>query len=267
MGGGSYLAGQAEEQLYASEIAAEGREIDEFPKRETDELASCSNVKASPENKQKRSRTDSHPARTFNPSPSPPPTLPPPGAPNASSPLALVGSDQVTSTRLARPPRLLADASTARRLVAAAPDDETGVPSWRPPSRRELDRFGVQAATSPQPLRVVELAAIRTLVDAGPSCLLGRGRDSLTIDDAGALSGVEAAIDKDLAAELIARDDPSVTRPPRTWPPDSVLALPESRFEEAASARAGCSLDLTSSPTRCSTASSRAVTSWSRAAS
>jgi VIT1/CCC1 family predicted Fe2+/Mn2+ transporter len=39
MGGGSYLASQAEEQLYASEIAAEGREIDEFPARETDELA------------------------------------------------------------------------------------------------------------------------------------------------------------------------------------------------------------------------------------
>jgi VIT1/CCC1 family predicted Fe2+/Mn2+ transporter len=39
MGGGSYLASQAEEQLYASEIAAEAREIDEFPERETDELA------------------------------------------------------------------------------------------------------------------------------------------------------------------------------------------------------------------------------------
>jgi vacuolar iron transporter family protein len=39
MGGGSYLASQAEEQLYLSEIAAEGREIDEFPQRETDELA------------------------------------------------------------------------------------------------------------------------------------------------------------------------------------------------------------------------------------
>lgn len=39
MGGGSYLASQAEEQLYASEIAAEGREIDEFRERETDELA------------------------------------------------------------------------------------------------------------------------------------------------------------------------------------------------------------------------------------
>ncbi len=39
MGGGSYLASQAEEQLYASEIASEGREIDEFPERETAELA------------------------------------------------------------------------------------------------------------------------------------------------------------------------------------------------------------------------------------
>jgi VIT1/CCC1 family predicted Fe2+/Mn2+ transporter len=38
MGGGSFLASQAEEQLYRSEIAAEGREIDEFPERETAEL-------------------------------------------------------------------------------------------------------------------------------------------------------------------------------------------------------------------------------------
>jgi VIT1/CCC1 family predicted Fe2+/Mn2+ transporter len=39
MGGGSYLASQAEEQLYATEIAAEGQEILEFPDRETAELA------------------------------------------------------------------------------------------------------------------------------------------------------------------------------------------------------------------------------------
>jgi VIT1/CCC1 family predicted Fe2+/Mn2+ transporter len=39
MGGGSYLASEAEEQLYASEIDAEGREIVEFPERETVELA------------------------------------------------------------------------------------------------------------------------------------------------------------------------------------------------------------------------------------
>ena len=39
MGGGSFLASQAEEQLYVSEIAAERREIQDFPQRETDELA------------------------------------------------------------------------------------------------------------------------------------------------------------------------------------------------------------------------------------
>jgi VIT1/CCC1 family predicted Fe2+/Mn2+ transporter len=39
MGAGSYLASQAEEQLYASEIADEGREIAEHPDRETLELA------------------------------------------------------------------------------------------------------------------------------------------------------------------------------------------------------------------------------------
>ena len=39
MGGGSYLASEAEEQLYRSEIASEGREIEEFPERETAELA------------------------------------------------------------------------------------------------------------------------------------------------------------------------------------------------------------------------------------
>lgn len=39
MGGGSYLSSQAEEQLYASEIASEGAEVDEFPERETAELA------------------------------------------------------------------------------------------------------------------------------------------------------------------------------------------------------------------------------------
>jgi VIT1/CCC1 family predicted Fe2+/Mn2+ transporter len=39
MGGGSYLASEAEEQLYRFEIASERQEIDEFPERETAELA------------------------------------------------------------------------------------------------------------------------------------------------------------------------------------------------------------------------------------
>jgi vacuolar iron transporter family protein len=39
MGSGSYLASEAEEKLYVSEIEEEGKEIVEFPERETAELA------------------------------------------------------------------------------------------------------------------------------------------------------------------------------------------------------------------------------------
>jgi len=39
MGSGSYLASEAEEKLYAAEIADEGQEIVDFPERETAELA------------------------------------------------------------------------------------------------------------------------------------------------------------------------------------------------------------------------------------
>lgn len=39
MGGGSFLASEAEEGLYSAEIADEGREIDEHPEREIAELA------------------------------------------------------------------------------------------------------------------------------------------------------------------------------------------------------------------------------------
>jgi len=39
MGSGSYLASEAEEKLYAAEIADEGQEIIDFPERETAELA------------------------------------------------------------------------------------------------------------------------------------------------------------------------------------------------------------------------------------
>ncbi len=39
MGGGSYLASEAEEALYAAEIADEGREVEEQPDREVAELA------------------------------------------------------------------------------------------------------------------------------------------------------------------------------------------------------------------------------------
>ena len=58
---------------------------------------------------------------------------------------------------------------------------------------------------SPQPLEIVELAAIRLLVEAGAIVVCtGGGGIPVTSED-GVLRGVEAVIDKDLAAELLAR--------------------------------------------------------------
>jgi carbamate kinase len=59
---------------------------------------------------------------------------------------------------------------------------------------------------SPEPLRIVELAAIRMLVDAGALVVCtGGGGIPVTMNGAGTLRGVEAVIDKDLAGELLAR--------------------------------------------------------------
>ncbi len=63
-----------------------------------------------------------------------------------------------------------------------------------------------RVVASPEPLRIVELAAIRMLVDAGAIVVCtGGGGIPVTMNGAGTLRGVEAVIDKDLAAELLAR--------------------------------------------------------------
>jgi carbamate kinase len=60
---------------------------------------------------------------------------------------------------------------------------------------------------SPRPLRIVEIAAIRMLVEAGAVVVCtGGGGIPVTVDEAGLLHGVEAVIDKDLATELLARE-------------------------------------------------------------
>ncbi|MFO7572232.1 MAG: carbamate kinase [Gaiellaceae bacterium] len=58
---------------------------------------------------------------------------------------------------------------------------------------------------SPEPLRIVELSAIRMLVDAGAIVVCAGGGGIPVVDESGMLHGVEAVIDKDLAAELLAR--------------------------------------------------------------
>jgi len=63
-----------------------------------------------------------------------------------------------------------------------------------------------RVVASPQPLRIVEIGAIRTLVDSGALVVCtGGGGIPVVVDDDGGLRGVEAVIDKDLAGELLAR--------------------------------------------------------------
>jgi carbamate kinase len=60
---------------------------------------------------------------------------------------------------------------------------------------------------SPEPQRIVELLTIRTLVDAGVLVVcVGGGGIPVTLDEHGALHGVEAVIDKDHSAALLAHE-------------------------------------------------------------
>jgi carbamate kinase len=58
---------------------------------------------------------------------------------------------------------------------------------------------------SPEPVEIVELHTVRLLVDAGVLVVCaGGGGIPVVVDGAGALRGVEAVVDKDLAAALLA---------------------------------------------------------------
>lgn len=59
---------------------------------------------------------------------------------------------------------------------------------------------------SPEPLRIVELETIRLLVDAGVLVICNGGGGVPVVDHHGVLHGIEAVIDKDLAAALLATE-------------------------------------------------------------
>jgi carbamate kinase len=60
---------------------------------------------------------------------------------------------------------------------------------------------------SPKPLRIRELATIRLLVEAGVTVICaGGGGIPVIVTEQGAVMGVEAVIDKDLSASLLARE-------------------------------------------------------------
>lgn len=88
------------------------------------------------------------------------------------------------------------DRETAERLArergwSIAPDGE----HWR------------RVVASPQPQRIVELQTIRLLVESGVLVVcVGGGGIPVTVDEHGALHGVEAVVDKDRSAALLARE-------------------------------------------------------------
>ncbi len=86
--------------------------------------------------------------------------------------------------------RAEAERLASERGFAIAPDGE----SFR------------RVVASPEPQRIVEVEAIRVLVEAGVIVVCaGGGGVPVAVSPAGAIFGVEAVIDKDLAASLLAR--------------------------------------------------------------
>lgn len=64
-----------------------------------------------------------------------------------------------------------------------------------------------RVVSSPEPRRILELATLRLLVDAGVLVVCaGGGGIPVIVTAAGSIRGVEAVIDKDLAATLLARE-------------------------------------------------------------
>jgi carbamate kinase len=71
----------------------------------------------------------------------------------------------------------------------------------------DANRGWRRVVASPQPLRIVELPAIRRLLAAGTVVIaVGGGGIPVVADESGNLSGVAAVIDKDLASALLANE-------------------------------------------------------------
>lgn len=81
------------------------------------------------------------------------------------------------------------------------------------PNQRSNIRIAADGASwrrvvpSPKPRRILEIRAIRTLLEAGAIVICAAGGGIPTMyDESGQLQGVEAVIDKDLASALLAEE-------------------------------------------------------------
>lgn len=108
----------------------------------------------------------------------------------------LVAWDDPGFTRPTKPIGRYLPAADAALLVEHGETwEDRGEKGWR------------RVVASPEPLSIVDLAAIETLVAAGfVTVANGGGGIPVAVDPEGRLRGVEAVIDKDLGAAVLARD-------------------------------------------------------------
>ncbi len=108
----------------------------------------------------------------------------------------LVDRDDPHFTHPSKPIGRYLDAEAARRMVEHGQVwEDRGERGWR------------RVVASPEPLEVLDVAAARTLLDAGHVVVAaGGGGIPVVRDPDGRLRGVEAVIDKDLTAALLARE-------------------------------------------------------------
>jgi carbamate kinase len=99
-------------------------------------------------------------------------------------------------------------ARPTKPVGAVYPDQESAVDAGRGTWTVARDGDGYRrVVASPMPKRVVELAVVRDLLDAGVVVIaVGGGGIPVVDDDSGMLHGIEAVIDKDLASALLATD-------------------------------------------------------------
>ncbi|WP_245862286.1 carbamate kinase [Phycicoccus duodecadis] len=107
----------------------------------------------------------------------------------------LVDRDDPGFTRPTKPVGRSVDAEAAHRMAAHGQVwEDRGEKGWR------------RMVASPEPLEVLDVAAARTLLEAGYVVVAaGGGGIPVVRDPDGTLRGVEAVIDKDLTAALLAR--------------------------------------------------------------
>jgi carbamate kinase len=107
------------------------------------------------------------------------------------------------------------------------------------------DQLWRRAVPSPEPLRILELAAIRQLVTAGAVVVCaGGGGIPVTVTPQGIVRGVEAVIEKDYAAALLAREIGATALRKISFAPGSMMPKIEAacRFVEAGGGFAGIGL-------------------------